>query len=185
MGINRGVVAAVAVAGITGLGAAACASSQQAHAAAGATKTAATAVPAGLWATEIHPSEPATLPPSERGCGPKPLIKDVRVVSVAKRDGTYEINAYVESVTCGPGVPDDVEFTDTGAVQSFPAAATATYTLTGSDPTKDYAVSADTFMAVLDGKGNVGGELASWNRICVLHLDQSGRVVSAAGAYTP
>jgi hypothetical protein len=175
---------------ILGLGAAACTSSSQAATAAAAgthTQGAAQkAVPAAVPSeTEIYPSAPETLSASDAGCAPKALVKDLRVTSVAEVDGVVRLSGYVQSLECGPGVPDDVQYTDAGSVQTFAAASTATYTLRGSDPAKDYAVSAATFMDVADGTSTGKGDLG-WDRgICELHLDQSGRVISVEGVYTP
>ncbi|MBR7835512.1 hypothetical protein KDL01_19710 [Actinospica durhamensis] len=183
MRINTGVAATVFVATITGLGAAACASSERAATA--ATVAHAATKPLVPSMTEIYPSVPQTLPASEQGCGPKPLMEDVRVLSVSEADGTYRINGYVETLDCGPGVPDDTQFTDTGSVQSFVTSASTTYTLLGADPTKDYAVSAATFMTVADGPYDRTSALGFWGHICLLDFDRAGHVTSVQGVYTP
>jgi hypothetical protein len=177
------VAATVFVATITGLGAAACASSERAATGTAVADAATRAVVPSM--TEIYPSAPQTLPASERGCGPKPLMKDVRVLSVAEVDGTYRINGYVETLDCGPGVPDDTQFTDTGSVQSFVMSAATTYTLLGADPSKDYAVSAATFMTVADSPYDRTSPLGFWGHICLLDFDQAGHVTSVEGVYTP
>ncbi len=194
MRINRAAAATGFVATIIGLGAAACASSERA--ATGTVADAASRATTGTVAdaatravvpsaTEIYPSAPQTLPASESRCGPIPLVKDVRVLSVTEVDGTYRVNGYVESLDCGPGVPDDTQFTDTGSVQSFVTSATTTYTLLGADPTKDYAVSAATFMTVADSKYDPTSELGFWGHICLLDFDRAGHVTSVEGVYTP
>jgi hypothetical protein len=63
-------------------------------------------------------------------------------------------------------------------------AATATYTLRGSDPVDDYAVSATTFLAVAQGT-NTDPRLAWYQGVCELDFGPDGRVRQVQDNYSP
>jgi hypothetical protein len=188
MGMKQ--VGAVLAAVLVGLTAAGCTSSQHTQSGQAAPTTGpitplstTSVTPPSM--TSVAPSSPAptTALPTASGCTPTLPTAYVRVAAVLDVNGVYWLNGPEEKLECGPGVPDDVAYFDDGSVQTFQVSNTAAYTLRGTDPANDYSVSANTFLAVSEGKSD--GQFAWYEGICQITLGQDGRVIAVAGLYTP
>jgi hypothetical protein len=136
--------------------------------------------------TQVVPSDPvvqASVSATSSGCAPKPRVEFVRVSVVLEVNGVYWLKGPEEKLECGPGVPDDVVYTDSGPAQTFQVSNTATYSVPGTSSGQDYSVSAATFMAASQGNDK---DQYQWNEgICELELGQDGRVISVADLYMP
>jgi hypothetical protein len=117
------------------------------------------------------------------GCAMPSGSAALRVTGMAQTSGTYTVTAYVETLECGPGVPDDVVYADSGSTRSFTLAGGATITTRGVDPVHQHTITATQLAELVAGEP-AGSDLA-WYRVCSVRLDAQGRITELDGLYIP
>jgi hypothetical protein len=118
MTVATATAAAALAFGVTACGSAANGAAKSGVAAATATRAATlSATPAAFVGSPATPTAGAT--PAGSPCPDRSGTQTILADGATTVDGAFAITGYVQTAQCGPGVPDDVQYTDTGARRSF------------------------------------------------------------------
>jgi hypothetical protein len=124
-GVRRTATTATAV--LLGLSTAACSSSTTQNTAKSTSSPTTTATHTDLGYTNPSPSPLGSHCPAPAG------TEVIYADGTTTVNGTFAVTGYVETAECGPNVPDDVIYQNTGTHRSFALPSGIKVTLTGSD----------------------------------------------------
>jgi hypothetical protein len=127
--------------------------------------------------------------PQGSQCPDVPGTETVLVDGTTTVDGAFTLLGYVQTALCGPGVPDDVDYQNTGSHRGFALPADVKVELTGTTSLEPRAatladlegllqITSDTSNATYDG-------FRLPSHYFVLTLGAGGRIVQVTSLYRP
>jgi hypothetical protein len=179
---SRRAGAAVALVAAIGAGLTGCASAKNATSASSVTAPA-TAVPTITLATAAVTS--TTPAPTGSICPDAPGTERIVMQRTTTVDGNFALVGFKEITVCGPGVPDDVQYQNTGSLTTFVIPADAKVTLIGTSASTQYEVGVTQLKKLLAGHSASGTPYVLWSNYFELTFDSSGRITGVISLYHP
>jgi hypothetical protein len=189
-GAFRRAGAAVMLVTAVGAGLTGCAGAENAPSASAVTATsAAPAVTLGAAAPTIALATAAVArtTPSPTGsiCPDAPGTERIVMQSTATVGGNFALVGFKEITICGPGVPDDVQYQNTGSLTTFVIPADAKITLIGTSASTQYKVGVTELKNLLARHSAPGAPYVLWSNFFELTFDSSGRITGVISLYHP
>jgi hypothetical protein len=195
-GAFRRAGAAVVLVTAVGAGLTGCAGAENATGARAMTATSAAAAVTLAAAAPAITLAPATVTapaaviggtPSPTGsiCPDAPGTERIAKQSTATVGGNFAIVGFKETTICGPGVPDDVAYLNTGSLTTFVIPADAEVTLAGTPASTQYEVGVKQLANLLTGHSAPGAPYVLWSNFFELTFDSSGRITGVISLYHP
>ncbi|MBR7839471.1 hypothetical protein KDL01_39815 [Actinospica durhamensis] len=125
--------------------------------------------------------------PSPTGsiCPDAPGTERIAMRSTATVDGNFALVGFREIMRCGPGVPDDIEYEDTGSLTTFVIPADAKVTLAGTSASTLYEVGVTQLKDLIAKHSAPGAPYVLWSNFFELTLDSDGRITGVISLYHP
>ena len=132
------------------------------------------------------PAVVATTPsPRDSTCLDTPGTERIAMRSTTTVDGNFALVGFKEIMICGPGVPDDIEYEDTGSLTTFVIPADAKVTLLGTSASTLYQASVTELANLIAKHSAPGAPYVLWSNFFELTLDSNGRITGVDSLYHP
>jgi hypothetical protein len=138
-------------------------------------------------ATATAPAAVAGTVPSPTGsiCPDAPGTERIVMQSTGTVGGNFALVGFEELTICGPGVPDDVQYQNTGSLTTFVIPADTKVTLLGTSASTQYEVGVTQLKNLLASHSAPGTSYVLWSNYFELTFDSSGRIIGVISLYHP
>lgn len=138
-------------------------------------------------------ARPVVLADDEKGCAAKasPDTYTIRATGVEGGTDGYALVGYQQLMTCGPGIPDDVDYADAESELTVRLEPNAKVTLIGALPDDEYTADVRTLVSMVHnalaspGPGYTDDALAWYGGRFEVSVDAAGEISRIAELYHP
>lgn len=155
-------------------------------ASAGTTGAAAPTIALATATTAASAAVASTMPsPTGSICPDAPGTERIVMQSTVTVGGKFALVGFKEITICGPGVPDDVQYQNTGSLTTFVIPADTKVTLLGTSASTQYEVGVTELKNLLAKHSAPGAPYVLWSNFFELTFDASGLITGVISLYHP